>query len=189
MAAATICIAALAAIPAAQPAVSIELPERAAVSSGPLKLGDIAKITGDPELAARFRQVSLGLAPLPGHSRLITVGWLRFRIRACGLRPELASFTGAEAVRVYVQARQSTAARANAKSAKPGPNASAPPQPAIRRGQTISIVARRGLVVVRAIGRALEDGFIGEFIQVEIKHTHRRILARVVGPRCVEVAP
>ncbi len=62
--------------------------------------------------------------------------------------------------------------------------------PDVRRGETLTVTVRTGGVAVRASAHALEDGRIGESLQVKLDDTGRRLTARLVaaGEAVLEVA-
>jgi flagella basal body P-ring formation protein FlgA len=59
----------------------------------------------------------------------------------------------------------------------------------VRRGETVSLRARAAAVVVKTFAVARQDGAIGDLVQVETgtARTKQQILARVTGPRELEV--
>jgi len=54
--------------------------------------------------------------------------------------------------------------------------------PDVRRGELLTVTVRSGGVAVRAAAHALEDGRIGESLQVKLEETGRRLVARLVAP-------
>jgi len=61
------------------------------------------------------------------------------------------------------------------------------PVPLVRRGDAVTIVARRGDMVVTAFGLAREDGALGEVVRVENLQSQRVVHARVRGNNTVAV--
>lgn len=59
--------------------------------------------------------------------------------------------------------------------------------PVIRRGDTVTIVAQSGSLRVTTLGRAKEEGTVGENISVVNLGSKKRIVAQVVGPNEVRV--
>lgn len=57
----------------------------------------------------------------------------------------------------------------------------------IRRNQEVTIIARGKYVIVRAKGKALENGRLGEIIRVMNVDSKKQIWARVISPEEVEV--
>jgi flagella basal body P-ring formation protein FlgA len=60
--------------------------------------------------------------------------------------------------------------------------------PAVLRNQEVTVVARRGALVVTMKGRAAADGEIGSAIAVVNRATAKRVGGIVVAPGVVEVA-
>lgn len=58
---------------------------------------------------------------------------------------------------------------------------------AIRRGQTVTILARQGGLEVRMEGEALADGAVGELIRVRNRSSELAIQAEVIAPGVVQV--
>lgn len=81
--------------------VHVTLPAEARVKGVEIRLGDIAKVTGeDAGQVARVRDVSLGYAPAPGHSRLLNA--LRIASEVAEHDPEVdLVFDGVGACRVW----------------------------------------------------------------------------------------
>jgi len=57
----------------------------------------------------------------------------------------------------------------------------------VRRGDVVMIVARCGMIKVTTRGKAVEDGRLGDVIEVENLNSKRRIHAEVTGPGVVMV--
>jgi flagella basal body P-ring formation protein FlgA len=57
----------------------------------------------------------------------------------------------------------------------------------VRRGDLVKIVARYGLIRITARGKAVENGRLGDLIEVENLNSKRRIHAEVVSPGVVMV--
>jgi flagella basal body P-ring formation protein FlgA len=60
--------------------------------------------------------------------------------------------------------------------------------PAVLRNQEVTVLARRGALVVTMKGRAAADGEIGSAIAVVNRSSARRVGGVVVAPGVVEVA-
>lgn len=89
-------------------------------------LGDVAEITGAPELAERLKSVDLGMAPLPGRQRTLTQGWnVKVELRRAGIDLSQVEIRGPQQFTVFRPAAAS----------QPGPaGASAPEGPAAQAG-------------------------------------------------------
>lgn len=61
-------------------------------------------------------------------------------------------------------------------------------QPAVQRGDLVTITVSRGALVISASGHARQDGTIGEAIAIEIDGTGTVVQARVTGHDAAEVA-
>ncbi|MHB8731695.1 MAG: flagellar basal body P-ring formation chaperone FlgA [bacterium] len=61
-------------------------------------------------------------------------------------------------------------------------------QPAVQRGDLVTITVSRGALVISASGHARQDGTIGEAIAIEIEGTGTVVQARVTGRDAAEVA-
>jgi len=74
--------------------VVVTLPGEIRVAGTELRLGDVAGVEGEAELARRVASVSLGYAPAPGYSRLLQAARLEREIeRKCGVDVRLAGET------------------------------------------------------------------------------------------------
>lgn len=64
------------------------------VASGPVTLGDVAKITSDETgMGERLAAVRIGTAPLPGASRVVSLNSILLALRQHGLNPDLMEIT------------------------------------------------------------------------------------------------
>lgn len=86
---------------AEQEVVILTLPENVTVSGTELLLGEIAEITGPPELASRVAEINAGTAPRPGSSRRLTKGQIEVRLRQGGLDLRKIQFAGATTIQVF----------------------------------------------------------------------------------------
>ena len=59
--------------------------------------------------------------------------------------------------------------------------------PVVKRGDPVIIIAQSGSLLIRAIGKALQAGGVGETVQVENTSTRRRVHAQVIDSRTVRV--
>ncbi len=71
----------------------------------------------------------------------------------------------------------------------PAPPAPVQAGPAVTRGSTASLRSVAGRIAVESRVEVLEDGDPGEVVRVRLPGAEAPILARVVAPRAVEVAP
>jgi flagella basal body P-ring formation protein FlgA len=83
--------------------VHVTLPVEARVAGVEIRLGDVARVSGpDAAEVARVREVSLGYAPAPGHSRLLNALRIAEEVRARAPDVDL-TFDGVGACRVWPQ--------------------------------------------------------------------------------------
>ncbi len=59
--------------------------------------------------------------------------------------------------------------------------------PVVSKGGFVKIIARRGSMLLTAVGIALEDGKMGDVIRVQNNSSKKIVMAEVVGPDQVEV--
>lgn len=78
----------------------LTLPETVSIQGSELLLGDIAEITGPPDLVERLAQVNAGTAPRPGSSRRLTKAQIEIRLRQAGVNLSQVEFQGAQAVQI-----------------------------------------------------------------------------------------
>ncbi|HVS20096.1 MAG TPA: flagellar basal body P-ring formation chaperone FlgA [Planctomycetota bacterium] len=91
--------------------VHVTLPVEAHVAGVEIRLGDVARVSGpDAAEVARVREVSLGYAPAPGHSRLLNALRISEEVRARAPGVDLI-FDGVGACRVWPQVEALPGAR------------------------------------------------------------------------------
>jgi len=95
------------------------LPESVTVQGSELLLGEIAEISGPPDLVEKLAAVSAGTAPQPGSSRNVTEGHIEVRLRHAGVDPRLVEFKGADSVRVFRVQRAPVESTVQAESGAP----------------------------------------------------------------------
>ena len=187
----------------------ITLKKSARVTSPRITLSQVAEISAPPELVAKIGAIDIGRTPLPGRGRFITRGYIKIRLRAAGIDPDAFIFEGPEAVEVLgpqLQLQPQPRPRSVPDDSLSAPNSSsgstrellrgqggrrAVNEPkkrliVVRRGEEVFVCASYGLVTVTAMGRALEDGAVGDVIKVQVVRG-RRLLARITGPHQAEV--
>jgi hypothetical protein len=84
--------------------VRVSLRERAVATGKVLLLGDLARVEGPEEKVCAIQSVTIGLAPVAGRSRRITLGYVKMRLRAEGVEPEQLVFEGPSEVVVSTPA-------------------------------------------------------------------------------------
>ncbi|HEY3269343.1 MAG TPA: flagellar basal body P-ring formation chaperone FlgA [Armatimonadota bacterium] len=84
----------------AHAAAMARIQAEALVKGDAVRLGDMAKITGDAATRAKLSQVEVGPSPLPGYSRSISLDYVRIRLRQRNLDPALISADSAAQCKV-----------------------------------------------------------------------------------------
>lgn len=79
----------------------IDLKEEVWIAGDVVLLGDIAELSGDPEMILALAEVNVGTAPLSGSSRRLTTGQIEVRLRQAGINPKEVEFKGSAAVRIH----------------------------------------------------------------------------------------
>lgn len=171
--------------------VHVRLHGRVVVRQGTVVVSTLADIRGPKVEVERVGQIVVGPAPLPGRQRKISRGYIKIRIRAAGIDADHIAFEGPDEV-VVVGAHDS----GGAEHSHQGPHRSpgdvsvrtkGKAKPLVRRGQPLVVRARYGMVEVRAEAVAMEDGWLGDVVRVQVRQGRARILVRLVGPRIAEV--
>ena len=89
---------------------TIRLLEKVEINAAKISLGAIAQINGaDWQLIQRLKCVDIGKAPLPSHSRVIDIGYIRLRLKQNGFSLEnfnLQSASGVEITRSHIEIDQ-----------------------------------------------------------------------------------
>ncbi|HEY8498180.1 MAG TPA: flagella basal body P-ring formation protein FlgA [Limnochordales bacterium] len=81
--------------PAAAGRVALELQARAETAGPVIRLGEVAAFAGgDGELWERLQGLEVGAAPLPGQSRLLTLGAVVQRLRQARVPPDAVQWVG-----------------------------------------------------------------------------------------------
>jgi hypothetical protein len=182
-----------------------------------VRLGDVAEIhADDPALAASLSDIALLPAPTAGAARQLSQHQVRQLLAVSGVEMNGIAVTGSEAVLLQTESA-ALPARPKRKSpsiwhvqqaslereesakdmrlvrpASTAETAQTPqkPQPLprlVERGTEVTVCSRGAGVQVTTSGKALGHGTLGETVAIELADTRDRILARVVGPRAVEV--
>ncbi|HRY27177.1 MAG: flagellar basal body P-ring formation protein FlgA [Geminicoccaceae bacterium] len=81
-----------------------------------------------------------------------------------------------------------TEARRRLAAGRPIRQADVQPTRLVRRGETVELRYRAPGIELVTLGRALEDGARGAFVQVANLDSERQLVARVVGSQLVEIA-
>jgi flagella basal body P-ring formation protein FlgA len=62
-------------------------------------------------------------------------------------------------------------------------------KPTVRRGDTVTIVAESSLLRITDLGKAKQDGAVGDYITVLNLRSKKVITAQITGPEQVAVNP
>ncbi len=167
---------------AAAETATITLHATACVGAGTIRLGQVADIAADKQLALKLSAVTLGLAPPIGSVRVISRGYIRLRLRRAKIDPSKLAFEGSEQVLVSqpaaVDGGRAEAATAGAARNMAGKQRNV--MPLVRRGDKVVVVVQCGAVEVRAQGYCQGQGGAGDAVMVRITGTNRLLEARVV---------
>ncbi len=85
--------------------IRIHLFEAAEVTSRNVLLGDVARVEGQGLAAEQLRKLDLGRAPVPGHTRTLTVAGIRVAAEVSGRPMSARQFSGATEVLVRTETR------------------------------------------------------------------------------------
>ncbi|MBC7286516.1 MAG: flagella basal body P-ring formation protein FlgA [Armatimonadetes bacterium] len=176
------------------PQLRIRLLECATVAEGQIRLGQVAEVQGTDEKAAAIREIELGQAPLPGRKRSVTCGYIKMRMRAAGIDLSSVVFSGPEEVLVIRApedkngGEEKPAPTVNGAVKDPGPDGNRHQKRnlAVRRGDELMVHVECGLVRVTALGRAMDEGEVGDVVRVQVLQG-KRVLVRLTGVREGEV--
>jgi flagella basal body P-ring formation protein FlgA len=75
--------------------VTVTLKQNAQVENTVIKLGDLAAIDGDGDLAERLSTVVVGQSPRPGQTRDLYLPQITARVKQAGINPEVIAWVGA----------------------------------------------------------------------------------------------
>ncbi|MGD9498193.1 MAG: hypothetical protein AB7Y46_17965 [Armatimonadota bacterium] len=164
-------------------AAVINLHECANVAGARIVLAELGAITGAEEEVAALADIDIGPTPLPGRERTLTVGYLKMRLRRCGIDCGSVTFIGSAQVLV------SAAPLASDPPAAPAPAASATgaelPATApviVPRGTRVQLAVECGAVRVLADAVTQEQAAVGALVRLRIEHTGEAISARLTAP-------
>ncbi|MCD6352101.1 MAG: flagella basal body P-ring formation protein FlgA [Armatimonadetes bacterium] len=178
-------------------ALVVKLREEVRPQGPTLLLGALAEIEGPEERVRALEGVVLGRTPIAGHSRRISRGYVKLRLRAAGFGCDAIRFEGAQEVLVHGPERPSSPPRPSSLR-RPTPGRQAQPSPdarqsddllpiIVKRGQLLRVHVQYGPVEVTAEGRAEEEGRLGDIIQARVGAARHKILVRLTGPGSAEV--
>lgn len=194
------------ALPASAAPVHVSL--KASASLGPsangfLTLAQIADLSGGAKAErVRMASVLVGRLPLPGDTRLLTVGDINLKLRQAGFHPEHDAFLeGAKQVSVTSAQTQASSPLALPPPVSPSAPAqvqgsadtkSAPPAASaivVHRSDTVSVVVQQGDMTITAKATARESGSVGQTIRVHRDGAPSDLAATVVDAQTVQLKP
>ncbi len=170
-------------------------------ANGFLTLSQIADLSGGTK-AERVRMASVPVAriPLPGDTRLLTLGDVALKLRQAGFHPERdavlegakqVSVTGADSDGSSLPAPASFLSQSMpARQASAADNKSAvPPAPAIvvHRNDSVNIVVQQGDMTITAKGMARDAGAVGQAIRVHRDGAPSDFTATVLDAQTVQL--
>ncbi len=165
-------------------AAVVELRETARVETERIRLGEVAELDCTDEEAATLAELDLGPAPLPGGSRRLSAGYIKMRLRRCGVDCDEVDFAGAPAVQVH----RPGAAPAPRKPPREGTTdgqdgeADRPAPVEIDRGTRIHLTVACGAVFIGAEATLLEDAVVGARAKMRVEQTRETVMAQIVRP-------
>lgn len=170
-------------------------------ASGFLTLAEIADLSGGAKAErVRMASVLVGRLPLPGDTRLLTVGDINLKLRQAGFHPERdALLEGAKQVSVTSAETQTSSPPALpapvSSSAPAPPQGSASPKSAppaasaivVHRSDAVSVVVQQGDMTITAKATARENGSVGQIIHVHRDGAPSDLAATVVDAQTVQL--
>ncbi len=183
----TICLALAALVPVGCRAEVIDLHERVQIEGEHILLGQIAQIDAAGERVEELSRVSIGPAPLPGRERRVSVGYLKLRLRRCGIDCGALTFTGADEVIVTgppaAAGMLDTAGIAPTLSVASSADGAITPGPIlVPRGTRVRLVVECGAVRVLADTTTLEEAAVGALVRLRVEQTRETVSAQLLSP-------
>jgi len=187
LAARTICLALAALGAAGCRAQVIDLHQRVQIEGDRILLGHLADIDAVGERAEALAQVTVGPAPLPGRERTLTVGYLKLRLRRCGIDCASLTFTGADEVTVTGPPVATVVLDPAAGAADPpaGQAEAAPAAPApilVPRGTRVRLAVECGAVRVLADATTQAEAAVGALVRLRVEQTRETVSAQLLSP-------
>jgi hypothetical protein len=181
--------------------------EASANADGFITLGSVAGLTGGDKAArSRFAAVAVARAPLPGETRLLTLGDLALKLRQAGINPDTqAVLEGADQATVTTDAPASVSSNegnltpalslprrgsreAAGEVSSPATAApSADTRPIIHNGDAVTIYIQSGPMTITAPAIARENGKAGDFIRVHRNGVMNDLSVQVLDAQTVQM--
>ncbi len=167
-------------------AAVIELHERAAIDGDRILLSELGEIAAASDEAEALGRVDIGPAPLPGRERTLTVGYLKMRLRRCGIDCASVTFAGAHEVRVSgppaaAPLRVEPGAD-DAADVQAGGGEAAPAPVLVPRGTRVRLAVVCGTVRIVADATTQEKAAVGAIVRVRVAQTRETVTAQLIGP-------
>ncbi len=173
----------------ASAATIIELSDTACIASDRIELGALATVTAPEQARERLQDLDMGPAPLAGRSRILTLGYLKMRIRRWGFAPEAMTFTGSEQVEVSRAAQPAPGVQAVAGEPSPESPLPAPAPATVKRGARVQLAVECGAVRILAEATTLEDGLVGQPVRMRVEQTRQTIWAMLLSRSQATLTP
>ena len=169
----TICLVAMSGAHGA----TVELAESAQIAGDHIELGAVAIIGGSDEEVALLAGLDLGPAPLPGQSRILSLGYLKMRLRRWGVNAGEITFAGAPQVRVSKSAAVVAVATHDTGTARQTGVTQTPAPVVVKRGSMVRLRVTCGAVSVMAGATTLEDAAVGAVVKMRVAQTRQTVWA------------
>ena len=159
---------------------TVELAESARIAGDSIELGAVATVSGSDEEVALLAGLDLGPAPLPGQSRILSLGYLKMRLRRWGVNAGEITFAGAAQVRVNRPVAVVAVATQDTETAAQTSVAQTPAQPwpvIVKRGSMVRLRVTCGAVSVLAGATTLEDAEVGAVVKMRVAQTRQTVWA------------
>jgi len=168
----------------------IKLRESVEIGAKRIQLGALAEVTAPAEEAEALAALDMGPAPLPGRSRVLSLGYVKMRMRRWGLDPGAARFTGSPEVRVSCAPPAGPSAEPivheGASEATP---ATPPTPPVVKCGARVQLAVIRGAVCILAEATTLEDGVVGRPVRMRVEQTRQTLWATLLSATQATLTP
>jgi len=170
-------------------ATIIELSKAAEITSDRIELGALATVTGPEQASERLRSLDIGPAPLSGRSRVLTLGYLKMRIRRWGFAPEEMVFIGSKQVEVSRAVQPAAGVQPVAGDASPESPVPAQAPATVKRGARVQLAVECGAVRILAEATTLEDGVVGQPVRMRVEQTRQTLWATLLSRSQATLTP
>lgn len=171
----TVAAAWLVSAPRASADTVVTLKDSVEIASERIALGALGTVTAGEQETEQLRALDVGPAPLPGRSRVLTLGYLKLRMRRWGVDPGSVVFAGAAQVKVSRPAPMVGPPAPEAGQVPPDQVAPGPQPQVVKRGAKLQLVVVCGAVRIVAEAQTLEDGVVGHPVKVRVAQTRQML--------------